>query len=118
MTDFNVNVLKDALESYEEQCDEEHPGAIYCESLTEAIYLCDTLGEMGYVWRENAAHRTPVTRQDDYCDARHTYFLRPQNQILTYSRGHDALYGTPITFEELYNMGTCITYTISLDDLL
>lgn len=118
MTDFDVNVLRDALEQYEKQYDEEHPGAIYCESLAEAMYLCDTLGEMGYAWRENAAHRKPVTRADDHCDARYTYFLRPQHQILTFSRHYDTIHGMPITFKELYNIGTQVHYTISLDDLL
>lgn len=118
MTDFDANVLKDALKQFEERCVEEHPGAIYCESLAEAMYLCDTLGEMGYVWRENAARRKPVTRADGHCNARYTYFLRPQHQILTFSRHYDTLHGIPIIFEDLYNMGVRVHYTISIDDLL
>lgn len=118
MTDFDANVLKDALKQFEERCAEEHPGAIYCESLAEAMYLCDTLGEMGYVWLENAAHRKPVIHQDGHCDARYTYFLRPWKKILTYRPCYDTCRGTPITFEELYKIGTRVHYTISIDDLL
>lgn len=109
MTDFDVSVLKDALEQFEERCAEEHPGAIYCKSLT---------GEVGYSWAENMAHRKPVIHQDGHCDARHTYFLRPWTKILTYLPSYNTCHGTPIAFEELYKMGAQVNYTISIDDLL